>query len=77
MKVLRHGWYFYQNNNEHIVQCRDCECEFQYNENDTYTEKRIFPYIDENGSPQYPIGKYVNCPECGSCHLLHTYEKFE
>ena len=77
MRILRHGWYFYQNNNEHIVQCRDCECEFQYNEDDTHIEKSIFPYIDNDGKPQYYMGKYVNCPECGCDNLLRTYEKFE
>ena len=77
MKVLKHGWYFYQINNEHIVQCKDCECEFKYDDNDTYTEKSIFPIIDENGKPQYAIGKYVNCPECGNCCLLYTHKIFE
>lgn len=77
MKVLKHGWYFYRTNNEYIVQCRDCECEFQYDDNDTYTEKAIFPIIDDSGRPQYSIGKYVNCPECGRDNLLHTYKKFE
>ena len=33
--------------------------------------------IDESGKPQYTIGKYVNCPECGNYCLLHTYKKFE
>ena len=77
MKVLKHGWYFYQTNNKHIIRCRDCECEFQYNDNDTYTEKAMFPIIDESGKPQYTIGKYVNCPECGNYYLLHTYKKIE
>ena len=77
MKVLKHGWYFYQTNNKHIVQCRDCECEFQYNDNDTYTEKSIFPMIDENGKLQYAIGKYIKCPECGNCYLLYTHKNFE
>lgn len=76
-EVLKHGWYFYKTNNEHIVQCRDCECEFKYDDNDTYTYKSIFPMIDENGKPQYPIGKYVNCPECGNCCLLYIHKKFE
>ena len=77
MKVLKHGWHFCQYNKQHIVRCKDCECEFQYNNDDTYTTKALFPMIDESGKPQYALGKYVNCPECGNRCLLYWYRKSE
>lgn len=48
MKVLKHG----KNFNNKILECRNCECRFQYDDSDV--EMNFF--CDE---------KYIICPECG------------
>jgi hypothetical protein len=74
MKVLNHGWYYYENNKENVVSCKYCECVFQYGKEDVYHQKSLYPSIESNADGSVKvvryIGSYVNCPECDNPNLL-------
>lgn len=70
MKVLRHGYNYYINNKHHIVKCRNCACEFQYDSNDVYY-RNSYSYIPEDiFTPCDYTATYVKCPECDEPNLL-------
>lgn len=64
MKILKHGKKF---NKEKIVTCDLCGCKFEYDNNDTETEKS---FCFTSFPPQYKT--YVKCPECDKEICLGT-----
>lgn len=62
MKILKHGKKF---NKEKIVTCDLCGCKFEYDNNDTETEKS---FCFMTYPPTYKT--YVKCPECNADILL-------
>lgn len=62
MKILKHGKKFNENS---IVTCEKCECEFEYNVSDFLVEKG-FDFMTNSLAYQ----TYVKCPECNTKRLV-------
>lgn len=64
MRIIKHG------NINNIMICTNCQCEFEYDDNDIKIE--LSEYITNSQI----CDRYVICPECGSkiyISSLHLY----
>ena len=65
MKVLRHGWKYYEDNDDNVMCCDCCKCEFQYDKNDVVRENGTFPFFDGRcWRSVKTYNDFINCPEC-------------
>ena len=64
LKILKHGNKYFK---KKVAVCSLCGCEFEYENNDTETEKT---YCIMTYPPTYKT--YVRCPECDKRIFLNT-----
>lgn len=65
MKVLKHGWNYYNIKSNMTVICGNCECEYKYDKSDIKTRN-----VTDCITLLLLTFEYVNCPECNEMKIL-------